>query len=161
DLLREGFDIAIRIGHLRDTALMQRKLCEDEAIPCASPDYLDRHGEPQSLADLADHQIIGYNHVANSRLWQLDHQIAPILRSRITLNNGEAIRDMAIAGLGLAILPGFIVAPALSEGKLKRILPKIKARPLPIVAVWPPTTPTPPKLRHFIDHLVIALENGA
>ncbi len=160
DLLRDGFDIAIRIGHLRDTALMQRKLCEDVAIPCASPAYLEKHGRPQTMADLAGHQIIGYNHVANAQLWQLGDQVAPALRSRITLNNGEALRDMAMAGLGLAILPGFIVAPAIATGTLERILPTIKARPLPIVAVWPPTNPTPPKLRHFIDHLLVALEGG-
>jgi len=107
DLLRDGFDIAIRIGDLRDTVLMQRKLCKDEAIPCASPAYLARHGHPKALADLRDHQVIGYNHMSNAHLWGFGKTASPVLRSTITLNNGEAMRDMAIEGLGLAILPGF------------------------------------------------------
>lgn len=153
DLAREGFDIAIRVGQMRDNALMHRKLCEDEAIPCASPDYLDRHGRPKTLADLRDHRVIGYHHMTNAQLWQTGKTAPPPLHSRITLNNGEAMRDMATAGLGLAILPGFIAAPTIAAGQLERILPDLATRTLPIAAVWPPVTPMPPKLRRFIDHL--------
>lgn len=160
DLAREGFDIAIRIGQMRDTALMQRKLCEDEAIPCASPAYLDRHGRPRTLADLRDHRVIGYHHMTNAQLWQTGKAAPPTLESCVTLNNGEAMRDMAIAGLGLAILPGFIASPAITAGQLERILPDVETRPLPIAAVWPPVTPMPPKLRRFIDHLAQALDAG-
>jgi len=160
DLLRDGFDVAIRIGHLRDTALMQRKLCEDETIPCASPGYLDQHGRPTELTDLSNHQVIGYNHMSNAQLWELGKSALPALHSRLTLNNGEAMRDMVIEGLGLAILPGFLAAPAIAQGHLERILPNIKTRQLPIVALWPPVTPMPPKLRHFVDHLVTELKDG-
>lgn len=160
DLLHDGFDVAIRIGHLRDTALMQRKLCEDETVPCASPAYLDKHGRPATLADLADHQVIGYHHMSNAQLWALDDSVPPALHSRLALNNGEAMRDMAIEGLGLAILPGFLAASAIADGRLERILPDIKTRRLPIVVVWPPVTPIPPKLRRFIDHLSGELEHG-
>jgi len=69
DLTRDGFDIAVRIGNLRDTALIQRKLCEDKTVPCASPAYLDRHGRPTTLADLGSHQVIGYHHMSNAQLW--------------------------------------------------------------------------------------------
>lgn len=160
DLLRDGFDLAIRIGHLRDTALMQRKLCEDETIPCASPTYLDRHGRPQTLADLQDHEVIGYQHMSNTQLWAFEKDTPPPLQGRLSLNNGEAMRDMAIEGLGLAILPGFLATDPIAEGKLERILPHTQTRSLPIVAVWPPVSPMPPKLRRFIDHLVAELENG-
>ncbi|WP_246040560.1 LysR family transcriptional regulator [Roseovarius arcticus] len=160
DLLHDGFDVAIRIGQLRDTALMQRKLCEDETIPCASPAYLDRNGRPTSLAELRDHQVIGYNHMSNAQLWTLHGNVPPPLHSRLTLNNGEAIRDMAIEGLGIAILPGFLVAAAIFHGVLERILPGMETRRLPIAAVWPPVTPMPPKLRHFVDHLLVELDGG-
>lgn len=160
DLTRDGFDIAIRIGQLRDTALMQRKLCEDEAIPCASPAYMEQHGRPTAITDLGHHQVIGYHHMSNALLWALGKEVPPALDSRITLNNGEAMRDMAIGGLGLAILPGFIAAPAIADGRLERILPGIDTRRLPIAAVWPPITPMPPKLRRFIDHLLHELEDG-
>lgn len=160
DLLREGFDVAIRIGYPFDTALMQRKLCEDEAIPCASPAWLDRFGRPDTLAGLAGHQVIGYHHLSNAQLWQAGDHVAPALHSRITVNNGEALRDMAIEGLGPAILPGFLAAPAIADGRLERILPEMETRRLPIAALWPPVTPIPPKLRRLIDHLVAELEGG-
>lgn len=161
DLAREGYDIGIRIGKLSDKALMQRKLCEDESIACASPAYLAAQGRPESLADLRGHQVIGYSHMPNSQLWQFqdrDRYVSPLVEGRISLNNGEAIRDMAIAGLGLAMLPGFIVAPALADGRLERILPRFPARHMPIVAVWPPVTPMPAKLRRFIDHVATELK---
>lgn len=160
DLVREGFDIAIRIGHISDTAMTQRKLCEDDAIPCASPAYLDRQGRPATLSDLSNHQVIGYHHRSNTQLWDLGKDAPPTLQSRLALNNGEAMRDMAIAGLGLTILPGFIAAPAIAAGKLERILPDLETRRLPIVALWPTVTPIPPKLRRFVDHLLVKLEGG-
>ncbi|UFM65629.1 LysR family transcriptional regulator [Paracoccus sp. MA] len=164
DLAREGFDIGIRIGKMRDKALMQRKLCEDESVACASPAYLDRRGRPQTLADLREHEVIGYSHLPNSQLWQFqdrDHFVSPLVQGRLSMNNGEAIRDMAIEGLGLAILPGFIVAPALADGRLERVLTGFGTRPLPIVAVWPPVQPMPAKLRRFIDHLAAELHSPA
>lgn len=160
DLFRDGFDLAIRIGNLRDTALMQRKLCEDETIPCASPAYLDRHGRPETLDHLGDHQVIGYQHMSNAQLWTFDNSTPPALHSRLTLNNGEAMRDMAIEGLGVAILPAFLAMAPIREGKLERILPDAQTRNLPIVAVWPPVSPMPQKLRQFIDYLIAELEHG-
>ncbi|MTH33376.1 LysR family transcriptional regulator [Paracoccus limosus] len=160
DLAREGFDIGIRIGKIRDKALMQRKLCEDESMAVAAPSYLDRHGRPASIHDLRGLQVIGYSHVPNSALWQFQERerfVSPMVESRISLNNGEAIRCMAIQGLGLAMLPGFIVAPALAEGTLERVLPDHPTRRMPIVAVWPPVTPLPAKMRRFIDHLAAEL----
>lgn len=162
DLAREGIDIGIRVGKLRDKALMQKKLCEDEAVPCASPAYLDRHGRPQTLNDLRDHQVIGYSHVPNSRIWEFqdrDRFISQPVESRISLNNGEAIRDMAIEGLGIAMLPSFIVAREIGNGRLERILPDYATRRLPITAVWPPVTPMPAKLRRFIDHVASELKD--
>lgn len=161
DLVRDGFDIALRIGDIRDRALMQRKLCQDESIACASPEYLRQHGQPRSLADLRQHQVIAYSHVPNSLLWQFrdrDRFVSPPVSGRLTLNNGEAIRCMAVAGLGLAMLPGFIAAPALARGELLRILPDHPTRPMPIVALWPPVNPMPAKLRRFVDHLAAALK---
>ena len=160
DLFRDGFDLAIRIGNLRDTALMQRKLCEDETIPCASPAYLDRHGRPETLDHLGDHQVIGYQHMSNAQLWTFDNSTPPALHSRLTLNNGEAMRDMAIEGLGVAILPAFLAMAPIREGKLERILPDAQTRNLPIVAVWPPVSPMPQKLRQFIDYLIAELVHG-
>ncbi len=90
------------------------------------------------------------------RLWQFrdtGRLEAPQVTARLTLNNGEARRDMALAGLGLAMLPDFIVAPALREGRLLQVLAAHETRVLPIHAVWPPISPIPVKLRALIWHL--------
>lgn len=163
DLAREGFDIGVRLGFLRDNALMHRKLCEDRRVVCASPDYLARHGVPNTPADLGGHQIISYVHIPNSRIWQFQsggQTLSPPVHGRLSLNNGEAMRDMAMAGLGVAVLPGFIAGPALAAGQLVEILADFAAPPLAVVAVWPPVTPMPAKLRLFVDHLVAELEGG-
>ena len=164
DLAREGFDIGIRIGKMRDNALMQRKLCEDDSVVSASPAYLDRAGRPQALADLRDHQVIGYSHMPNSQLWQFSEQgrfVSPAVQGRLVMNNGEAIRDMAIEGLGLAMLPGFIANPAIARGQLERVLAGYATRAMPIVAVWPPVSPLPAKLRRFVDHVAAELKQPA
>lgn len=163
DLAREGFDLGLRIGAGRDGALIGRKLCEDRQIVCASPDYLARKGQPKRPSDLQDYQVIGYSHMPDTQLWQFrqgGRTVSPQVRRRITINNGEAMRDMAIAGLGLAILPGFIVAEALEQGHLVQILPDAQTRAMPIMAVWPPVNPMPGKLRAMIDHLAAELADG-
>lgn len=163
DLAREGFDLGVRIGEARDGALIARKLCEDRQIACASPDYLARHGTPVELADLREHQVIGYTHIPDAQLWQFrqgGRMISPQVKSRLTLNNGEAMREMAIEGLGLAMLPGFLVAAALRDGRLTRILSGFETRTLPVMAVWPPVNPLPAKLRALVDHLATELADG-
>ena len=164
DLARDGFDIGIRIGEARDGALKARKLCEDRQVVVASPDYLARHGTPEKLTDLRDLQVISYAHLADVALWQFrqgGRMVSPQVGGRLALNNGEAIRDTAIAGLGLAMLPAFIVSTALKNGALIKVLPGIETRVLPITAVWPPVSPMPAKLRAIIDHLAAELAGGA
>ena len=163
DLAREGFDIGIRIGHLRDTAVKHRRIGTDRLFACASPDYLARRGVPALPQDLTDHEVIGYHHLRNAQIWRFrvnDRVVLPPVRCRITLNNGEAMRDMALAGLGIAMLPGFIAAPDLAAGRLVAVLADHATRELPVAAVWPPVEPMPAKLRRFIDHLVAELHGG-
>lgn len=164
DLSREGFDIGIRIGEARDGALKARKLCEARQVVVASPAYLNRHGSPRLPSDLRDHQVISYSHMPDSGLWQFiqgGRAVSPQVTGRLTLNNGEAMRDMTIAGLGLAMLPDFIVARALRDGVLVQVMPEIETRRLPVMAVWPPVSPMPGKLRMLIDHLAAELAGGA
>jgi len=163
DLSREGFDVGIRIGEARDAALMQRKLCESRTMVVASQAYLERHGVPEAPADLGAHQVIGYSHMANAQLWQFRRGgrfDSPQVAGRLVLNNGEAIRDLAVAGLGLAVLPEFVAARAITEGQLRQVLADQETRTLPVLAVWPPISPMPAKLRALIDHLAAELEGG-
>ena len=164
DLAQEGYHVGIRIGAIQDTALIRRKLCDDRMIVCASPAYLSAHGTPQDAGDLSEHACIGYSHMANARFWQLEkdgRMIAPVTRTRLTVNNGEAMRDFVRAGLGIGMLPGFIALPAIERGELRSLLPDWETRALPIAAVWPPIRPMPAKLRSFVDFLAIELANGA
>ena len=162
DLAREGFDIGIRIGDARDGALKFRTLAEDRQIVVASPDYLQRHGTPETVRDLGQHEVLGYSHMANAQLWCFRRQgrgVSVPVSGRLSANNGEAIRDLVAAGLGLAILPHFIVADALADGRLTAVLPQYEARRMPVMAVWPPVSPMPRKLRALIDHLVQAFRS--
>ncbi len=163
DLIRDGFDLALRIGEARDSALIGRTLCTDQMIACASPDYLARHGQPATPADLAGHQVLSYSHMPDGQLWQFEkdgkYSPAPV-HSRLTLNNGEAMRDFALAGLGLAMLPGFIVADPIAAGRLQPVLQDHLARRMPVLALWPPISPMPAKLRMLVDHLAHELAGG-
>lgn len=160
DLVRGRFDLAIRIGQLPDSGLMVRKLCEDPRVICASPAYVARHGMPMTAADLTSHPAIGYLNVHSAQVWQFvddDGEASGVpMESRIAANNGEAIRDMAAAGLGIALLPLFIVHDALKSGQLVRIAEQLTPVPLPISVVWPPAQPMPTKLRVMVDHLAQA-----
>lgn len=163
DLVREGYDLAIRIGEPRDSALVGRRLCTDRMVACASPDYLQRYGRPDVPEDLAAHQVISYAHLPDSRHWLFSRngQVMPApVQGRLSLNNGEAMRDFAISGLGLAMIPRFIAAPEIEAGRLQQVLPEFETRDLPILALWPPVTPMPAKLRALVDHLVAELAGG-
>lgn len=160
DLVRGRFDVAVRIGQLRDSGLIARKLCEDPRVIVASADYVARRGAPESLDDLQTHSSIGYLNVQATSVWQFrgdDGAVSGIpMQSRVSANNGEAMRDMAIAGLGIALLPLFVAHEALRKGQLIRVAEKLKPTPLPISVVWPPVKPMPMKLRAIVDHLAKA-----
>ncbi len=159
DIIGQGYDLALRIGRLSDSALMARKLCDSDRVVCCSPGYARQHGRPQSIDDLVNHATIDYANAHASRLWSFAPDKpngTPRMvetRSRIVVNNGEAMRDMAIAGLGIIVLPRFIVAKALQSGELIDALPDARPVPDAIYAVYPPARHMPRKLRAMIDHL--------
>ncbi len=159
DLGRAGFDVGLRIGVMKDSSLMARRVCADPRALVASPDYRAAHGSVDSPADLARHRAIGYLNARLGDLWPFAG-VAPPPLGRITANNGEAMRDMAIGGLGLALLPMFIVHDALRDGRLVRLLPDLAQEPLPISLVWPPVRPMPRKTRAFIDHVAAAFADA-
>ncbi|MCW0232778.1 MAG: LysR family transcriptional regulator [Ferrovibrio sp.] len=159
DIIGAGYDLALRIGRLTDSSLMARKLCDSDRVVCCSPAYAKQHGLPKSVEDLAQHATIDYANLHASRLWRFE-PAAPggeprvvETSSRIVVNNGEAMRDMAMAGLGIIVLPRFIVAEALNSGALVEALPDICPVPDAIYAVYPPTRHMPRKLRAMVDHL--------
>lgn len=164
DLAQEGYDVGVRIGEVQDTALIRRKLCDDRMIVCASPRYLAAQGVPRDARELSDHACIGYSNMANARFWHFEKDgrtLSPVTRTRLTVNNGEAMRDLARRGLGIGMIPGFIALPAIERGDLIALLPDWATRELPIAAIWPPIRPMPAKLRTFVDFLAAELAEGA
>lgn len=162
DLVEEGFDLAVRIGHLADSSLIARRLCVEPLVICASPDYLAKHGTPQTPADLAEHRCLDYVHSGGETAqWAFSApdgtaevaRIAPVLRC----NNGDAISVAAVQGLGIAEQPRFLVEQALASGRLVQVLEGYAAQDLPVAAVYPQARLMSARVRALIDHLVKAL----
>ncbi|OYU07876.1 MAG: LysR family transcriptional regulator [Pseudomonas sp. PGPPP1] len=148
DLVQEGFDIAVRIGELPDTdRLNARRLGEQAMGLAASPAYLQRVGQIVSVDDLAGHRGIAYrtNHPHRSRV------ISPLV-----LDDLQAVADAAIAGVGLAWLPSWLIAHYVLRDQLEAVLPGYREQPAPIHVVWPTAPHMPAKTRCAIDALVAA-----
>lgn len=139
DMIGEGFDMAIRIGALADSTLIARRLGEQRRLICASPAYLARAGTPVTPDDLAQHACLRYGREALSgwELQQAGKSKSVTVQGPMLSNNGEVLRDAAIAGLGLVLLPGFIVEPALKRGELVSVLEAYQPAPLCLNAVYP------------------------
>ncbi|WP_026224380.1 LysR family transcriptional regulator [Methyloversatilis thermotolerans] len=139
DVVGEGYDMAVRIGQLGDSSLIARAIAPTQLLVCASPDYLARRGRPQVLGDLKRHDCLLYGH-SRSVEWPFLDNGRPLslpITGRLRANNGELAREAAIAGLGLALLPTFIVGDALRAGTLVSVLDEHAPPPLTIYAVYP------------------------
>lgn len=139
DLLAEGYDMSIRIGTLEDSSLIAKRLTDMQTILCASPGYLDKHGTPANLDELQHHACLLYGHSRHVE-WRLrEHGKNKNLtvRGQMRANNGELIRDAAIAGMGIAYLPTFIIGQALESGALLPVLDQHWPAPAAVYAVYP------------------------
>lgn len=158
ELVAEGFDLAIRIGALPDSSLIARKVAETAMVLVASPAYLRAEGTPDSVDALAGHRLLHYSNLASGHIWKLrgasgDERLVRATGS-LTVNNGDALLRAAIDGIGIALLPAFICAPALRDGSVVEVLTAARPQPLGIFAVYPSGRYTQPKLRAFVDYLV-------
>lgn len=159
DLVEEGQDIAIRFGKLQDSSMVARQLAVSRRAICCSPEYLKRMGEPRHPADLNSHNRLGFATAIHLNEWIFkleDGSEFPVrAEGNFTANNGETIHEMVLAGLGIARLAEFLVAPEVQEGKLVRLLtPYYRDVEVPINAVYPTRRHLSPKVRAFVDFLV-------
>jgi DNA-binding transcriptional LysR family regulator len=156
-LVEEGFDLAVRIGTLRDSTLLARRIGTARFVTCASPDYLARHGEPRSPAELADHTGLHYANLPPRQAWQFgeDHAAAQatLPRLRVRANNGDALAAAAAAGLGLITSPTFIAWERLRDGELVPVLEGFPRQPVGIHAVYPPGRLMPRRVQVLSEHL--------
>lgn len=157
DPVQAGVDVTLRIAELETSSLIARKLTDIDRVICASPDYFKAKGRPGEPDDLRRHDCLTYGFLSTGNQWKLtgpdgDHWIAP--HWTLCANNAEVLRDAAVKGRGIAILPVFIVEPQLKSGALLTVLDDYRAPPLTLYAVYPPTRHLSVKVRLFIDFLV-------
>jgi DNA-binding transcriptional LysR family regulator len=155
DLIEDGFDAAVRIGVLKDSSLIGRKLSPIRALVAASPDYLARHGRPQTPRDLLQHGCLTYSGPGSDEQWRFrsgERRLAIKPSGPFRSDNGEVLRDAAVAGLGITALPSFILSPALESGALEPILTDF-ALPERGLYVLRHAGPPPLRLRLLIDFL--------
>ena len=154
DIIRDGFDLAIRIGELQDSSLVQRKLAADKRVICASPKYVELSGLPKSLADLDFHNCLSAGAQDYWRLQGPDghHQLK--VKGNIRSNSFEFIREALLAGLGLGLRSTWDIGTELKNGDLKVVLPEYKgADTVAIYAVYPCRDFMPEKVNVFIEFL--------
>jgi len=157
NLVEEGFDMAVRIGELQDSTLVARRIGTVRSVTCASPAYLDRHGEPSHPDELHQHIGLQYSNVSYRQQWRYETPDGkPVLAQpqiRIRANNGEALAAAAIAGTGITRAPTFILGRHLKEGSLVSILNDYVHPASGIYAVYPPGRLLPRRVQVFTDLL--------
>jgi DNA-binding transcriptional LysR family regulator len=154
DIVGQGIDVAVRIAKLRDNHLVARRLADNPRLLCASPAYVDAHGAPRTLAELAGHHCLtatGTSHwtlVRNGKA--LRHKVA----GRFTASSIEALHEACVGGLGIANISTWNVESDLRDGRLQHIaLDDAEPEPLAIWAVYPSARMIPRKVRAFVDAL--------
>jgi len=154
--IEEGFDLTIRIASLPDSSLIARKLAPARRMLVAAPSYLDKHGKPSQLSDLSSHRCLAYGHSTTLQRWQLTKDGKPVnvaIKPALCCNNGDVLREAALAGHGITLLPTFLVGSDLETGRLLAILPHNAPTELGIYALYAPNRYLATKTRVLIDFL--------
>ena len=157
DIIEGGYDLAFRIGSLPDSGLQARKITPIKHAICASPSYLKRQGMPTTPKELATHKIVKYGNWPLAGMPLLDstgQQHLVNMDACLTANNGDAMKQIALSGHGIVMLPTFIVWDALAKGDLVPILENYSLATMHAYAVYPSTRYLPRKVRSLIDFLV-------
>lgn len=157
DLVDEGFEAAIRIGRLADSQLVARPLHPYRSLLCASPDYLQRRGKPKAPQDLSAHDCLDFTFSGPRGRWRLlrdgKEQIVNFT-PRLRANNGEALRQAAIAGLGILLQPEVLIADDVKAKRLVALLPAWTSPARPMHIVYLRDRHATPKLQCFVEFIV-------
>lgn len=155
DLVAEGFELAVRIGSLRDSSLIARKIADVEDVVCAAPALVERLGRPEHPEALRDWPALCYSGSERADIWRWrapDGTSGAIqMKVRLRANNGGVLRDAAIAGMGVAREPSFIVWKAIERGELVPLLRGHRWNELAIYTAYPPTRHLSARARAFIE----------
>ncbi|WP_236194073.1 LysR family transcriptional regulator [Pseudomonas glycinae] len=160
DLVSEGLDVSLRIGELNDSGMIARRIGTTHRLTVATPDYLKRHGQPQSPQDLAQHNCLQFNLLSTQNLWTYEqdgqhHNIR--IHGNAQSNNSEAIREMVLGGLGISLSPVWLFSEDLKVGRVVALLQDYQTLPLPIYAVSPANRRQSARVNAFVDFMTQAL----
>jgi DNA-binding transcriptional LysR family regulator len=155
NLVDEGYDLAIRITRLADSALVARKLAPCRQVVCASPEYLARHGCPSTPEDLSSHNCVIYSYLPP--VWRFNdragREIAAPVRGNLRVNNGIAQREAALSAVGITLIPTFYVGELIREQRLAVVLNDYSVPEIGVYAVYPQRKYLSPKVRAFVEFL--------
>jgi DNA-binding transcriptional LysR family regulator len=154
DIIREGYDMALRIGELQDSSLMARHLTNLRLVMVASPTYLARRGTPATVEDLHDHACLRYVFAGRPYAWSFANGHSILFDGPLDADDGFSLREAAIAGLGITLLPLFSVSQEVEAGRLVIVLPETAIPTLPVHIVHAFGRQLPVRARLFSDFLV-------
>jgi len=161
DLLENRIDVAIRVGRLEDPTLVTRRLAPCRMVLCASPEYLKKHGTPETPDDLSRAPRLAFSQAVSAGDWTIyDAQGRPHSIEgpcRMTANNIQLLLESVLAGTGIAYGPNFVFGEHIKQGKLIKLLPAYRTTELTIQAVYPSAIRIPFKVRSFVDFIAKAL----
>jgi len=155
DLVEEGIDVAIRLGDLKDSSMIARRLGADDLIIVASPGYLEKHSEPQHPSELKQHNCLVYSLASKGTVWSFSNQpsdTAVHATGNFQCDTGSGLMEMLLANAGVSFLPTWLVAPYIESGQLVHILTGYYRR-YPINAVYPQNRYIPLKTKCFLDYM--------
>lgn len=155
-LVEEGFDLAVRVGMLRDSTLIAKKLADMPLIVCASPDYLTERGRPGDPMALATHKCLIDENPVNATAWRFrtgPRDFVVKVAGAFHANAPAAIANMAIAGLGIARCPHYAVASYLENGSLEQLFAEYETENFGLYALYPPNRHLTARVRALIDHM--------
>jgi DNA-binding transcriptional LysR family regulator len=156
NLIEDGLDVGIRIGHLPDSALIVRRLGETHRVVVAAPAYLRKRGRPKHPAELVRHDTIAFMGLVPTADWRFaenGRELSVRVTPRLVTNSGDAAVGYAIEGGGLALALSYQVRDAIARGELTEVLAPFSLPPLPIQAVYPSSRLVSTKVRAFVDML--------
>ncbi len=163
DLIDEAADLAIRIGYPADSSMIARAIAPVPRYACASPEYLERRGCPQSPEDLLHHDCLHYNLISEREEWTFlgdNGEQTLAIQGIFCSNNGDVLAQAAMRGLGITLLPDFIVEQSLRDGRLVKVLEDYERAPLTLFALYPSRQHVPAKTRGLLEYLLDHLGGG-
>lgn len=160
DMVSEGLDVTLRIGELPDSGLIARRIGTTHRVTLASPAYLARHPAPKSPQDLSQHNCLLFNLLSSQNQWVYEkngarHSVR--IAGNAQSNNSEAVREMVLTGLGIALSPLWLFYDDLKAGRVVALLQDYTAQSLPIHAVAAPNRRQSARVKAFVDYMADAL----